>query len=507
MFHPSRTATLLGRLISSIRPRGQFTFFIFPRLVLLAVAGLLLLEVAQAQPRPKVTLEVISTAPGKVRIELESPIAVDVWSFTNVYGGMVGLGERVENVSARSADSRRVQVRRIAPGEFKSLEKVTGVTYEVRIAEPMRSADRSHVSWLNNREGLLMMGDLLPLHVSQLGIGRVSLKVPDGWTISSNARREVDSFITANLSESVFLIGRSLENTTTKIESSKWLLVSSGEWPISQSDVAKAVKSIVEEYTKVTGFKLRKDSALLLLPIRGAGAEAWSAEARGNSIVLLVGTHAERRQLLARLKVILTHELFHLWVPNSLALSGDYDWFFEGFTLYQSLRTTQRLGLVDFPEYLRTLGRVYDSYLIAADRDRLSLIELSERRWTSSKSLVYDRSMLVAFLYDLQLRLMSGGRANSTDVYRQLFALYRADLPEAHSGDANEVIIRILTGHEGMQTFSENFIQKAGALDLQTLLAPYGIEVERIDFKSQLRVTVGLDDSQRRLLRSLGYKG
>ena len=87
----------------------------------------------------------------------------------------------------------------------------------------------------------------------------------------------------------------------------------------------------------------------------------------------------------------MSHELFHLWVPNSLQLAGDYDWFFEGFTLYQALRTDLRLGLISFNDYLETIARVYDSYLAASDRDALSLIEASERRWTTSSSLVYEK--------------------------------------------------------------------------------------------------------------------
>ena len=106
---------------------------------------------------------------------------------------------------------------------------------------------------------------------------------------------------------------------------------------------------------------------------------------------------------MAKLGIVLSHELFHLWVPNSLSLKGDYDWFFEGFTLYQALRTDLRLGLISFDDYLATIAKVYDSYRSSVDADRISLIEASERRWTTSSSLVYEKGMLVAFIYDLML--------------------------------------------------------------------------------------------------------
>ncbi len=503
LFYPFSVAPL-NRLIESIRRRTEPGLLVVSRSALVAAA--ILGFCGSAASQPKVTLFVTSTAPGQVRIELESPLANDTWSFPNAYAGIVGLGNRVEKISAQTADGRNIPVRKLAPGEFKTLEMAVHLSYEVRIAEPPRLSNKSHISWLNNREGLIMMADLLPSSISQQGSGSIYLKVPEGWTISSNARPVADALYSADLSNSVFLTAAALKDTTKKIDSNNWLLACSGEWPASQTDIAKAVSRIAREYSKLTGFKLRQNPTLLLIPIQGAGPEQWSAETRGNSVVLLMGAQAERRQLLARLAVILTHELFHLWVPNSVALKGDYDWFFEGFTLYQALRMTQKLGLVDFPEYLRTLARVYDSYLLADDRDRLSLIELSERRWTSAKSLVYDRSMLVAFLYDLQLRLTSGGRATSSDIYRELFSMDLSGSTDRLFPDANETIIGILNRPPGMEGFSARYIQPAGSLELQTLLAPYGIEVERDGFKSQFRIAVHLNEAQSKLLRSLGYR-
>ena len=77
--------------------------------------------------------------------------------------------------------------------------------------------------------------------------------------------------------------------------------------------------------------------------------------------------------------------MLHLWVPNSLKLEGDYDWFFEGFTLYTALRTSQELGCNRLSKRCSIpSARVYDVYISHPDEE--SLIEASERRWTSSGS-------------------------------------------------------------------------------------------------------------------------
>ncbi len=78
--------------------------------------------------------------------------------------------------------------------------------------------------------------------------------------------------------------------------------------------------------------------------------------------MLLSGQSPSKVAALAGLGVPLTHELFHLWVPNGLKLNGDYDWFYEGFTLYQSMRAGMRLQSLGFQDYLNALSRAFDAY-------------------------------------------------------------------------------------------------------------------------------------------------
>ena len=80
------------------------------------------------------------------------------------------------------------------------------------------------------------------------------------------------------------------------------------------------------------------------------------------SLIVIGASEPPKADTVLKLGILLAHELFHLWVPNSLKLAGDYDWFFEGFTIYQALRLDLRLHLISFDDYLDTIARVYDSY-------------------------------------------------------------------------------------------------------------------------------------------------
>jgi predicted metalloprotease with PDZ domain len=247
---------------------------------------------------------------------------------------------------------------------------------------------------------------------------------------------------------------------------------------------------------------LKRDSILMLVPFpENAEQGRWSAEARGNAVVLLMGSAGSRKQRLARLGILLSHELFHLWVPNSLALDGDYDWFFEGFTLYQALLTDVRLGLISFDDYLETLGRVYSSYLASLGADNLSLIDASERRWTTSASVVYDKGMLVAFVYDLVVRSRTNCKTSVSDVYRKLFGAN-----STRHGNANETIIRLLGEPAGMEAFVKEHVEGSGKPDFAAQFTRHGLQVQTVGARPRLRVGPGLDKTEREVLACLGYK-
>ncbi len=449
-------------------------------------------------------ISVISVAPARIRIDVEFPKATNVLPFRNSYGGVLGLGERIEMVEAIKANGESVKAKQLAPGEFQTTEAFARFRYEVNVAEPLRPAQMSHVSWINREHGLLMLADLLPLATrdDSFAIALVSVDVPAGWAVSSNANREGSQFSTDDPDNTVFLIGPAVQEKSHQLGANSLSIITSGKWPISDKDAIKIAGKLIEEYSGITGVSLKRKAVLMLLPFPGeAGPESWTAETRGNDVVLLLGRKATGKRVLSRLGIVLSHELFHLWVPNSLKLAGDYDWFFEGFTLYQALRMDLQLGLISFDDYLATIARVYDSYSSTNGHDQFSLITASERRWTTSSSLVYERGMLVAFLYDLSLRNLSDCRASLADVYRRLF-----QLAATGQGNANEIIIRLLGESAGLESFSKSYVENASKIELDSALSIYGIQVERGSTGTRLVVSREVSKPQRKLLGCIGYR-
>ena len=419
---------------------------------------------AQARTRVKITIN----SPEEITIQAHLFSPSRMWSFRNAYAGILKIAERIDRFRANG-----VYVRMIAMGEFRSSKDATQIDYVVRFRRPS-PAEVAYVSWLTEDHGFLMFADLLPQGLEAIS---VEMAVPNGWTIQSAIAPDLDGiYQVSDPDDAIFFVGRSIRKSAKK-ELDSYV---TGTWPFKDSLAVNAASRVLDKYVALTGFKLPAKPVIMIAPLPVAtGSTKWRAQTRGSTVLLLMDPQAQIANWKGQLEIIFTHEVLHLWVPNALPLEGDYDWFFEGFTLYTALLTALELKAIDFKEYLDTLGRVYDSYL-SYPHD-LSLIEASERRWTNPWPVVYDKGMLVAFLYDLMLRKESAGKTTLANLYRELFSL------PADRVNANEVIISLLTSSPAARELVKKYVEGNQELELEHVLQE-------------------LHAGKPRLLKSLGYR-
>lgn len=446
-----------------------------------------------ATERPQITITVLT--PGEVRIEARWETPSSSWSFRNAYAGILGLADRIEDFRATTPSAQDAAAKKIVVGEFTSGSPANKVSYTVNISKP-NAADVSHASWMTRDYGLLMLADLLPRDFTSVSL---ELLLPGNWGVTGSSLRNGNLAQVDEPEKAVFFIGRLFRKAQGSVDGVPVTTVLGGDWPFSERDAQAAAMRVLKSYLELTRFKLSGAFVIIApLPVR-VGDTKWRAETRGSTVVLLIDPAANFKNWVGQLGVIFTHELLHLWVPNRLQLEGDYDWFFEGFTLYTALQTALRLKIINFKEYLDTLARVYDSYLSYADE--LSLSDASERRWTTPGTLVYDKGMLVAFLYDLKVRKETGGKVTLADRYRELFR----GRPAANA-DANDAIIALLDSPPSMSGFSESFVRRSAKVELEQILSSYGLTIDASGSQSQLQVNRALNAEQKQLLRSLGYR-
>jgi hypothetical protein len=454
-------------------------------------------------------ISVLSLDAARLKIEGTREYGTREWSFRNTYAGINNLGERIEKLDLADAMGAQIEARKLAPGEYEAAREAVRFSYEVNLKAPPNDADAAYVSWLTQTRGVLMLGDLLPRltnekETSPAKTTVVQFELPAQWRIISvENRRAGNVFETKDATRAVFYAGSDLREQERRIGAMSFTFVTAGDWAFPDEEAERMAEDLLREHMETNGGAPRAAAMLALLPFpRFVAASRWSAETRGGTTMLLLGRSPSKIAALAQLSVPLAHELFHLWVPNGLALDGNYDWFYEGFTQYQALRAVVRLHLLTFDDYLNAIGRAFDVYAATGDKDKLSLLEASARRWTSAPSLVYNKGLLVAFLYDLAVRQQTSSKQSLDDAYRELFRLYHA--PEARM-DGNAAVIKTLCEARNMQDFARVYIENARAIDLQAALASYGLKAERAAARTRITAVDSLSRPQRDLLRKLGY--
>jgi hypothetical protein len=477
------------------------------------VAMLICLTPTASAQQTKVEIRVRADSPGRVVVEGTCAPAT-TWSFRDSYAGVMNLGSRINGLKLFDDAGAEIANRMSAPGQFRSEKPAERFRYEVNLNPPVRPADAARVSWVNSDRGLLMLRDLLPApRANDQGAGRVSvrLSLPQGWLSHTNEAESSREFEVADADVTVIAVGQALRVSTATASGMTLSFVLTGDWAFNDAEALELAATVLKAHREMFGGAPSRRSTLILFPFpQGGGVDNWSAETRGFSVTLLAGKLPSKVAALAQLSSPLTHEFLHFWVPNGLNLTGDYDWFYEGFTVYQAAQMAVRLGLLTFQEFLNAISRAYDGYALSLDRDRWSLVEASKRRWTVGGSAVYSKSMLIAFLYDLNLRGLSHSKRSLDDVYRSIFQDHgemraRGESRAGQGSDGSEAVLKVLGGYPGMQEFGSSLIANPTSINLVERLAPFGLRVETTGLRTRINVSESLTRQQRDLLHDLGY--
>lgn len=467
----------------------------------LAVFGLFTLALATAAQSIEAHIRIASLTPPRVSIEGQRTDAATAWSFRSTSAGLLGLGARIDGLTLGDAQGGPVTVRQLAPGEYEAARPAVSFRYEVKLNPPAADADAAHVSWLTPEQGILMPGDLLPLPAAR---AKLRLTLPPGWQSAGLDEQGTDGrYELAPAESSVIFVGPAIRLRAARAGALTYRLAAVGDWAFTDDELAHIVAGLLAEYVRVTGDVPRRSALVIIAPFpRAVLPHVWSAETRGGTVLLLTGRAPSKNAALAQLSAPLAHELFHLWVPNALPLKGDYAWFFEGFTLYEAARAGVRLGQLNFQNYLDNLALAYDRSRSDHAAASLSLLDAAKRRWSDPSAAVYYRGMLAAYLYDLNVRLQTGGKRSLEDVYR---ALFRRGSKGRSTDDANAVMLGIMNSVAGGPALATGLIEQTGVVDLATALQPFGLQVVMEGARTRVLVAPQLSHAQRALLKQIGY--
>ena len=422
-------------------------------------------------------------------------------SFLRSIAGVDKAAQRIAAVNL-SHGSTPVAFKRLTDGEFLADADFDTISYEVDLS-PMNSRSSSaHVSWFSKDIGVLMGADLLPQLPNVTG-SITFTGIPPRFEIFSTEKAESAARFTARDPENaVFYIGSAWrrEAVFRYKESAVW--ITSGQWQFGDADATTMIADILIQYQNVFGDPEplpNVNVGIVKFPMP-TEAGAWEADTRGRNVLIVSSDMPFRTQSLQRLHEQLRHELFHLWIPNGVNLTGNYDWFYEGFALYESLKLAVRLNRISFADFLDTLSRAHT--IDSAQSQRISLIQASANRFGGSNTQVYARGMLVAFLTDLTMLEASRGKRSVEDLLRDLYAKHGKP---AEPADGNAAVIEMLKTRGVAGVIVEKYIDGAEKIEWTNELSAAGIEDSDPGVLTTLRVKEKLSGGQKAMLDKLGY--
>lgn len=406
------------------------------------------------------------------------------------------LGERISNVVLKDLSGKVISYQTPIPSEFVADADIVEWSYLIDVSPRKEQNAAAHVSWLTKDTGLLMLGDVLPA-MSENGkptSAKVTIILPVGWRQMEN---RIDGIVaTKDVAAEVVSIGTSIKYRKIHVGNTAITISTSGEWLFTSDELVSFCQQIYTQLNATFGSAAGNEVLVNVFKFsQKVGPGQWQAETRGRNVTIISSDMAFKTQSIQRLHEQLRHEIFHLWIPNGVNLSGNYDWFYEGFALYQSLKTALALNRIRFEDFLDTLSRA--QAIDARQTNRLSLIDASGKRWNGADTYIYARGMVTAFLCDVLLLNNSKGKLSVENVLREIYTKHR--FPAART-DGNAAVLSILGQNKELAVIIERYINGGSRFEWQPELDMAGLENT-----NGLKVKTKLNGRQKDLLDRLGY--
>lgn len=421
------------------------------------------------------------------------------FSFLSNYAGIENLGARIYDVILENKSGRSVAYKKLVEGEFLAENDFSAFEYKIKLDVSKQMS--AHVSWFSGEHGILMLNDLLPLSKDK-SAAKITLEIPSTLRISTNERQiSTNVFEVFDAEKAIFLVGKNIREKEFSVNNTKLKLAISGEFIFTDEQALESASEIFTEYQKLFGVIPNEKARIIVVRLPSdVKFGRWEAETRGANITIISADMPFDTQSRQRLHEQLRHEIFHLWMPNNLNLSGNYDWFYEGFALYQSLRSGIQLNKLRFNDFLDTLARAHS--IDSLQTQKTSLIAASNNRWNGANTQIYARGMLIAFLIDITILRESKGKKSLDDVLREVYQKHNNSNPRT---DGSGAILKILQNTKDLQMIIEKYIKGSEIISWQNDLKLVGIESTEENFNTKLSIKEKPNGREKDLLDKLGY--
>lgn len=384
---------------------------------------------------------------------------------------------RISNLKLFDEKGVPLRIKELIPGEYITEYPFSHFEYEI-VLSASNLLPSAHKSSANADFAIIYTDDLLPrLELRSRPVSfELTLSAPQGYQCFSvnSAKR---GFVFEDLEKGVVICGKNIKSQSFQIGGLVTTILTTGERDFSETDAKEMITEILEFYSQRFGRLPEGNIMVSILPLStGKRNGYWEGETRGRAVTIVSSEMPFRSQSLQRLHEQLRHELFHLWIPNGIRLSGDYSIFYEGLATYSSLRAGVALRRIRFEDMLSTLSAA----AAAADAE-------TARDFSLPKKPSYAVGLAAAFAADIRLLNRTFGRRGLLDEVSEIYRKYSKD-PNAVNG--NELFGNI---------YGINMSQIK--TELSAAINSAGLEFSG----GRLRVVNKPNSRQKAILRKIGY--
>lgn len=408
---------------------------------------------------------------------------------------------QISEMTALGNDGRPVNLTKLSPTEWVADADIVSWKYTIDAQAALGSEIRAGNSWLRGIHGVLMFEDILPAFgINGVPVSaEIEIKMPEGWKLFSSENNVRNIIRTADLGNSVAAVGSGWESANVRTSAGNLELIRMGSWGPSTEEMSKASAEIFNNYVDVFGSPASENGLIILTRRSSPAFDEWEAEARGSTVIIASSDATLPGLSIQRLHEQLRHEIFHLWIPNGVDLTGEYSWFYEGFALYQSLRTALQLNRISFNDYLDTIAKAY--IVDVGVGQRRTLLELAKDRNERHGTELYARGLLVAFMSDVALLQ----RSRSSSVENLLREVFKKHHRSASAADGNTAVLGIMKSRRELVPIVRRFIEGSEKADLSDAMKAVGLRFEADSGRQMLKVVEKPSGRQRAILDKLGY--
>lgn len=414
--------------------------------------------------------------------------------------GAPNLGRSVSDVRLTDADGKSVPFKAFNPAEYVAERDFVAFRYALDLKPFPDPRAAAHCSWIGVEEGLILPEDLLPIVSGGDADGAdISMVVSGGWELAgADVEKRNGVYRLDDIGRSALVIGKRLRKIGPSGTKPGLSIALSGTWHFADQEAEEMSDGIYNAYKKIFTREPTASPLVVILPLpnRSIPKGFWEAETRGSTVVIASSDMPFKAQSVQRLHEQLRHEIFHLWLPNGVRLTGRYDWFYEGFALYESLKIAVAMNRIRFDDMLDTLSRAHG--IDATARPRRSLIEASQARWTAESQL-YARGVVVAFLADVLLLKRSKGRES---VEKLVETLFLENASGAEPVDGERAALKLFESRPELTIFAADYIQGAKPIVWESIIKLAGLETDQA---RALRVRSRISGREKAILDKLGY--